>query len=435
MAELGYYGKGNWGLPELGITELFGGKEQSLSDATVRRITGEDEVSMSMDPTTSSIINRGPTPTPEATTPGIDYTNMTIDPALREALDTGEQVTTGTDDQGRRTFIDPISGEERTKKTPEGYEEMLEEQRRREEELLRQRREQIRGTYGPIITELDRQIGLAPQRRQEQIGGIEQLAGLQEEQAGQIAEQNIGELRSGQKEALRDLSADIRNQMQAAGRLIGNIGAGSSSATQLATEAITRSGQQRRGDVISDVGERIQNVRRLASQQLNKIGQWKAGRMADLADSYTSRINELNMMKAQASSQEQRDIQDAQLRLEQDFINRVRQLDSSALEYSQTVDLWQRQRQAGLEDYASKLAMEAQYGGTSKAGANYQLKTDDKGNTYLFDPDTGEITSTGVLFEKDPSLEDMFGKMLINQMQTEDSPNIKLGPAEISWGS
>jgi len=238
-------------------------------------------------------------------------------------------------------------------------------------------RGEIEEGYKPVFSQLDAMIGNLPGQR----GEIEsQLGASEASQLANVASQEQMGLRSlgAQEEkqrnlattSLRDLEDDIRNSMQAAGRYIGAQGAGDSSASYLASEALARQAQKGRAGILStrdeavgDIGLKMQDVSDLANQERNKIGQWKATKLTDVATTFQNQLQQLQLAKANASKEKANSLTNLISNSYQQFISQMQALDNQALQYSQQVDMWEMQRAAELEDYAKKLSISKSYAG------------------------------------------------------------------------
>ena len=234
-----------------------------------------------------------------------------------------------------------------------------------QENAARQRKQaqQIGGAWDPVITELDRQIGRLPGRQQEyseQLGG---LATQQLEQVGLQETQSTEALETERGRGLRNLEEDIRNQMTAAGRLIGGIGGGSSSAVQQASEAVTRSGQKVRGSLMETVVSKISEIKNIANQERNKIGQWKSTKLFEIVQFFSEKLDELSTSKAGAKGDRAKAIEELKFDVERDLSNRLSQLDDTVINYAGTLDQWERERTAELQDMAAKQGRTTAAGG------------------------------------------------------------------------
>jgi len=154
-----------------------------------------------------------------------------------------------------------------------------------------------------------------------------------------------------------------------------------------------------RNQALNQVSLKIQDVNDLASTQLQKIEGWKAGKLYDIGQWAYNRLNELGSAKAQASTQEQQTINQEIANTQTDLTNRLRQLDDAVTNYRQSIESWQMQRQADLEDWAKKLQMSAQYtpataGGYEAAKLSFSTTTNPlTGESWRIgqNPYTGEI--------------------------------------------
>lgn len=241
--------------------------------------------------------------------------------------------------------------------------EKEERERREREERLRK---EISSAWEPIFSELDRQIGLIPIQKQKQQAGLEELVGLQREEVGRQEEAGVRTLEAQKEEqkqlakkSFRELEEDIRNQMMGASQILGVRGAGDSSAAYDISEIINRAATKARGGIIetrnqifNEIGLKIQEVHDLAATNINKINQYKTEKLMEIEQFFTDQLNRLSMTKAEARSQRGMAIANMIQNLESEFANALRQLDQQVLNYAQSVEMWEMQRAAELENVA-----------------------------------------------------------------------------------
>lgn len=241
--------------------------------------------------------------------------------------------------------------------------------------------------WDPIFSELDNQLKRLPGRQTEQESRVSSLADMQLGDVEGQRTQGIEALEFQKNRGLRDLEENIRNQMSAAQRIIGGLGGGGSSALQ-ASEAITRAGTRGRTNLLETVTREVSKVNALAAQERSKIQQWKAQSVFDIAQYFNDRLDQLEMMKANAKGERARAIADLQFNIEQQFAQRLSELDNTVINYAQTVEAWERQRTAELQDYARRST-------ASVANTDWDRVVDENGEIVYVSPQ-GDIKYTGV---------------------------------------
>lgn len=341
---------GSWfGLPDFGFTEALGGLigAPRTSQGGSNILGAKTSAPSTSKPTTTNTGNKsGGSSSTGVKTGGSTPTN-----------NTPQQTVTNYEDDARRAAE--------------------EAQRRRDEEIARER-QAISSEFDPIFSELDRQIGMLPEQRTQFEQQISSLSDSQKQTVAADTTANIGKLdaagseeKQKAKSAFRDLEEDIRNQLQAREFYFGAQGAGDSSAPLMASEAITKAGLKTRGGIINNRDDALtqielkkSDVNSLATEQNRKIDEWKSNKIFETVQYFTSRADELNQAKANASVEKQRAINDVIRGLQQNFYGRLKELDDSVLNFKSSVSTWQMQRQAELEDYQTKLGLASSYGGT-----------------------------------------------------------------------
>lgn len=259
-------------------------------------------------------------------------------------------------------------------------------------------KEAIGGAYDPIFSELDRQIGLTPQYKQQLSDQISTLAGQQTTDVTSQQTQDINSINTGKatevtnaKGSLRNLEEDVRNIIQATALYLGSRGAGDSSAGGAASEAITSAAQKARSGVLQTrdqalgvLDSKIADVNAAATDQIRKIGDWKTNKLADITQWAIDRVDQLNQQKSTASGAKANAIANMITQTEQQFYSALKGLDDAVFNYNQSVATWQQQRQADLEDFKTKLGIQASYTNTSPA--QYKVVTDAFGRTFAVNP-------------------------------------------------
>lgn len=334
----GGFGQFTQGLPELGISEnVFGGETGSidarnqalLSPLQGPQINGSQDAFIGPQP----II--GPVQTP-----------------------------TGTDDSGRETFIDPVSGEERTKKTDEGAAQ-------REVESL----------FGETSEFLNRQESALRGSEQELLGlsqaPFEQaLPGLQ-----QATQEGVAKFGQGQEQARateQRLLADARrlgDELQRRGiQRFGGIEL--SSAAQASSEIGGRELQRQLGQVQQNTATTVQNLQRS---------------MIDFENQAKAKIQELNFKKAEALQRAQLAFRDslaaidaqraqlgqnkaiAKLDLLREFRDRAANIQQQSTQFAQQIELIREQSRVQAQSQIDAFSQAGQTAQSFIGGQNQAL--------------------------------------------------------------
>lgn len=261
--------------------------------------------------------------------------------------------------------------------TPDLLKAMQKSAKSRQSDYEKKVRGSINEGYNDVFSQLDSMIGLLPSQKAELEARINEMA------AGQTADVELEKerglaslLNSEQKQrqlaasSLRDLDEDTRSAMVAAGRYIGAAGAGDSSASYLASEALARQAQKSRAGVLSTRDQAINeielkksDVESLATQEKSKVGQWKSSALADITSTFQSRMENLMNAKVNATAEKANAISNLIQDSYKSFMTQLANLDNQALQYVQQIDMWQMQRAGELEDYASRLGIAKSYQG------------------------------------------------------------------------
>lgn len=225
-------------------------------------------------------------------------------------------------------------------------------QRKQMEEEKKKREAQARkigDAWDPIFEELNRQLANLPQREQEYKGQIE--AGAEEgKKAIESSKQKSTEVLEKQKgTSLRNLEDDIRSQQESAGRKIGTLGAGSSSAVDQASEAVMRIGQRTRGDLLQAHETNLAQIESVANENLAELNTWKREKLFSITDTFRNEMNRLLSERADASSSRKRAVESLIFDLEKEYSSNLRQLDQQVLGYKQQVEAWKMQQAADVE--------------------------------------------------------------------------------------
>lgn len=238
----------------------------------------------------------------------------------------------------------------------------------------------------PIFRSLDQRLGNLAGRRAADEGFISQNVLAQQDIAERERARGIRSLESSQekeqqkgKRALRDLEQDIRNSLEATQRFLGARGAGDSSATGQASEALSKQALKARGGImesrdqaLAEIELRKQDVNDLAANELSNIERWKSDSLAALGREYNDLRDRLESGLAQADSERARIIQDRLDQADQNLVSRLQQLDDATLNYKSGVTQWAMQRQAAMEDFQTQLAISSQFTGGAQSSASQQ---------------------------------------------------------------
>lgn len=254
----------------------------------------------------------------------------------------------------------------------------------------------IQGIFSPILSELDAQIGLVPERRQAQENVFESSIATQKQgvetgkQTGLAGlAQSESEQRTMAKSQGRDLSDTARNLLKAAGFAIGARGAGSSSAVGQAGEAVGKQVLKQKGNIFETLGTNIgkiqlakSNIESLANQKLLEIDQSRTEGLQEIAQFFGDKIDALKSQKANASAEQASAIDNAITAESQDLLSRLRSLDDTVSALKTQINEWKLNRTASLEDYQNSVA--------TASTPELQLFTTDTG-AFTFNKQTGEV--------------------------------------------
>lgn len=263
----------------------------------------------------------------------------------------------------------------------------------------------IETQFEPIFSELDRQIGVLPEKQktlEDQLSElvISELGGVRAEEERQLAgvEQSKEEERAGAKGALRGLEQNIRDILRTTGLRIGAAGAGDSSAIGRASEIIAKQGLKSRGGIQETLGKGLNklsgiaaNVKAVAGQQVGKVNQFKTQKMFEIKTEFQDKIDQLQQAKATASADKQGAINAAINQEKFDLRTRIQQLDDQVTAFKQGIETWQLQRTGAIEDFVTQVAI-AGTGGGAAGGAkasDFQIISDDFGNFFRVNKLTG----------------------------------------------
>lgn len=320
-------GFGNWrGLPELGITEFFGGKKGSVATSkkfpvnrqSVQQVAGAAYRGNAVNPVqTSNLLSRAPT-AGRTPTPGTSSTT-------RGGGGGGE-------DRGgsNRPTAPDVSGAEN------------------------QLRGDISSGWDSYISSLDDQFtGLAGQRTaQEGIAGSQyqqglNSLGLQREQGLQSLEQNRASAEQNQTRNLRDISENIRNAFMAGNIYLGSRGAGDSSSANQYSYALNKMGTQQRSGVmnetatiLADIDARSNDLNNIYNTEVNNLEQGKNQQMQEIASWFSDAQNQLAGLKSQGQLGKSQDLASLSKNVLDRAIAEVNQINQYVLNKRQMLDQW-----------------------------------------------------------------------------------------------
>ena len=257
------------------------------------------------------------------------------------------------------------------------------EDRKKKEEAARRGR--IEDNFDPIFSELDRQLGALPGRQKAYEDQIGTMAGEQSSEAERSKQASLASLETSKgavtdqaQSSLRDLEGDIRNEMKAKVDMLGQ--ASRSSAADQVSEAVMREGLKGRSKILAtrdsayaDIETKRADINNLATEQNAKIDQWKNQSLFQIGQDFADKVDALHKEKANASAERAQAIDQMVTGLENEFYGTLQQLDNQVLNYKSTIATWQMQRQADLEDYATKLGMSAKYTKLSDDAKKYEM--------------------------------------------------------------
>ncbi len=262
-----------------------------------------------------------------------------------------------------------------------------EAERKRIEAWEKAQRGEITSAYDDIFKQLDSLLAQYPSQREEMLGYVENMANTQGQLAESGRERGLAELSTQEekqynlaKSSLRDLEEDIRNSLMAAGRYLGVRGSGDSSASGQASEALSKAGQKARSGVLStrdqaiaEIGKRADEVNRIAKEQLLNVEQFKANKALDIMNFFQSKMEALEAERRNATAERGRALAQIIQNTQGQFIDAIRNLDAETRNYKKSIDMWQAQRTAEMEDYAQKIAAQKSYSGPTSGSYNQAL--------------------------------------------------------------
>lgn len=310
---------GNWGLPEFGISELFGGKKSSLSSAPTNQSNLQSYIANNFsNPTTTY---KAPTTTYKAPTP--------------------TKVPTGGGGGGGG------GGDGQPKQPNQPTFNPIEDQQK-------QLRRDISSGWDSYINSLDAQLeGLSGQRvAQEGIAGSQyqqgaNTLGLQREQGLQSLGQNRTEAEQNQARNLRDISESIRNAFMAGNIYLGSRGAGDSSAADQYSYALNKMGTQQRSgvmnetaNIMADINSRETNLNNIYNTETNNLAEQKNQQIQQITTWFNDAQNQISNMKSQGQLGKSQDLATVSRSVLDQAINHLNQINQTAINKKQALDQW-----------------------------------------------------------------------------------------------
>lgn len=315
--------------------------------------------------------------------------NMTVAPRIQGAFDSqqtpgnlNKQVFGGTPIGGTRTAPTPPTPVNTTSRAEQILNDRAAEAKIQQtqdaaerDRLIAERRGRITDAWSPVYSNIDQRLQSLPGERSSMEGQLENLVGGQlsnvESQRGRAVEgleqQKVARGQEAKK-GFRNLEEDVRNQLDAYGQKLGVSGAADSSAAGQVAAAIGKQALRGRGDIIDarsqafqEIDFRISDTNAKADEARNEIETAKRNQLFEIGKFYSDRIGQLTEARANASAQQQSAINSMIEGLENEFLSRAQSLDDEVRTYRSSIDQWQLERQAVLEDYAKQLQTASQF--------------------------------------------------------------------------
>jgi len=341
---------GSWGLPEFGITELFGGKKASVAKSKNF-------------PVTRANIHYAAAPAVN----NIPYSKISSTPKTSSTLGTTSTRTTSTP-------TNTGGGSGGGSGTP-SYDIPKDNGQSEIDAANEQLRGDISSGWDNYINGLDDQLdGLSGQRSaQEGIVGSQyqqgvNTLGLQKEQGVQSLAQNRTAAEQNQAANLRDISGNIRNAFMAGNVYLGSRGAGDSSAANQYSYALNKMGTQQRSDVmnntaniLAEVNARETNLNNIYNTEINNLEQEKNAQTQEIAAWFFDAQNQIAQMKSQGQLSKSQDLASISRTLLDNAIAKVNQLNTYALNKRQMLDQWALTNGDKITAAKTSLQSEAQY--------------------------------------------------------------------------
>lgn len=327
-------GLGNWGLPEFGITEFFGGKRSSLAAAKTNKRSLSTHLA-------NNYVSGGSS----GSVQGVSD--------QRDQSDSGSSRSNQSNSGSSQSSKSSNSGSSKSSSQKE------EDNRRRDaERKQREYEDQVRGNitsgWDDYMSSLDQQFaGLNDQRvAQEGIAsgqynqGVNSL-GLQREQGMQSLGQNRAEAEQNQATNLRDISGNIRNAFQAGNVYLGARGSGDSSAADQYSFALNKMATKQRSNVMSDtssimddINARETNLNNIYNTETNNLEQQKNTQIQQIASWFADAQNQVRQAKASGQLGKSRDLQSLSKDMLNQAIQAVNQINSEITQRKQMLEQW-----------------------------------------------------------------------------------------------
>lgn len=237
----------------------------------------------------------------------------------------------------------------------------LEKKRKADEDAARKKiLSQTRKAYSPFFTDLARQEAEIPGIQNEYMGVMNQ--GFQNQvdtinrgqEAGLAqAESSRGEIKQNQATSLRDLASNLSNAVNAFGQRLGQVGAGDSSAANMANYAYSKLANRNTADVMGQVRSQLAKVEEAkinlvndAKDKLSALDTWKANQTLSIQQYVRSLRDYVSKARAQGKQA-----------LAEDEVNMIREGFTRAQERLQQInDLAVTSRYQILQNAQSALA-------------------------------------------------------------------------------
>lgn len=307
------------GLPEMGVSEAFGGKVDSLFPQAYADVSG----------TTNPISTGG-----GGGAGGNEVLGDTYGP-----FPTGGSAPSGGSVQGTSTlFSEPSDGGGDIDTSGDDV------------------RDAINSGYDDYFSQLDSMLnqGLPAQMEsQKNLANLQYTGGVQALQPQLQSGQNLlGRQRErtteNQSRNLRDLSSNLRNAFMTGNVFLGSRGAGDSSAANQYSYGLTKLGSQQRGgimrqsaDVMREIGDRETNLKNVYNAETNRLANERDQKIMSLSSWFAEQQNALRQAQAEGS-----------LAKGQDLANLSQNLLNAALNQLNFVQQEASNRRSALEQWA-----------------------------------------------------------------------------------
>lgn len=150
-----------------------------------------------------------------------------------------------------------------------------------------------------------------------------------------------------QVKSLKDITANLQNQYEAANNFLGAMGAGDSSAKNMYSYALAKVGTQQRGDVMSqtssimnDIDAREVSVKRTYQNELQRLDTNKQNQLYQLASQFEQGFRSLSEARANGRLQRDTDIQNLSTQLYSAGMSRLQAIDTDYRNYRSRLDTW-----------------------------------------------------------------------------------------------